>query len=267
MKLSKQLRRYCKEPTLMMKQEINVVGFIPARAASSRFPGKPLADVCGKPMIIRVYERALKCDALQDVYVATDSEIIMNSVQDHGAKAVMTRSDHPSGTDRIAEAANHVGLEDNDIAVNIQGDQPLFEPKMIDEVIGPLLNDDSIPMSTLIYRIVRDEEINHPNAVKTVFDTEGFALYFSRATIPYCRENGASCEFFKHHGVYAYRNDFLQQFARLPVGYLEDKERLEQLRALENGFKIKVILTKFDSVEVDTPEDLSRVNQIYSKII
>lgn len=251
----------------MSNREINIVGFIPARASSSRFPGKPLADICGKPMVVRVYERALACGLLSDVYVATDSELIRDAVEAHEAKVVMTRSDHPSGTDRIAEAADVIGLENDDIAVNIQGDQPLFEPEMINEVVAPLLEDVSVPMSTLIYRIVRDEEINHPNAVKTVFDREGFALYFSRATIPYCRENGTSCDFFKHHGVYAYRKDFLEIFLKMPVGYLEDKERLEQLRALENGFRIKVVLTAFDSIEVDTPEDLRRVNDIYAKMV
>ena len=251
----------------MSKREINIVGFIPARASSSRFPGKPLADICGKPMVVRVYERALTCGLLSDVYVATDSELIRDAVEAHAAKVVMTRSDHPSGTDRIAEAAAVIGLENDDIAVNIQGDQPLFEPEMINEVVAPLLEDVSVPMSTLIYRIVRDEEINHPNAVKTVFDREGFALYFSRATIPYCRENGTSCDFFKHHGVYAYRKDFLELFLKMPLGYLEDKERLEQLRALENGFRIKVVLTAFDSIEVDTPEDLRRVNDIYAKMV
>ncbi len=251
----------------MEPREIRIVGFIPARAASSRFPGKPLADICGKPMIVRVYERAIKCERLNAVYVATDSEAIMESVQKHGAQAIMTGSHHPSGTDRIAEAANLLGMKADDIVVNIQGDQPLFEPQMVTQVISPLVEDFSIPMSTLIYRIIRDEEINHPNAVKTVYDREGFALYFSRATIPYCRENGESCDFFKHHGVYAYRKDFLEQFIKMPVGYLEDKERLEQLRALENGYKIKVVLTEFDSVEVDTPEDLRRVNEIYSKMV
>ncbi len=251
----------------MHEQEINIIGVIPARAASSRFPGKPLADICGKPMVVRVYERALACGLLSDVYVATDSELIRDAVQEHAAKVVMTRIDHPSGTDRIAEAAAVLGLGDNDIVVNIQGDQPLFEPEMINEVVAPLLEDGSIPMSTLIYQIVRDEEINHPNAVKTVFDSDFFALYFSRATIPYCRENGTSCDFFKHHGVYAYRKDFLDRFLKMPVGYLEDKERLEQLRALENGFRIKVVVTKFDSIEVDTPEDLRRVNDIYLKMV
>lgn len=251
----------------MLKRGLSIVGFIPARAASSRFPGKPLADICGKPMVVRVYERAVACGSLNEVYVATDSEVIKDAVEKHGAKAVMTRGDHPSGTDRIAEATRILGLQGRDIAVNIQGDQPLFEPEMIDEVVAPLLDDGSIPMSTLIYRIVRDEEISHPNAVKTVFDREGFALYFSRATIPYCRENGTVCDFFKHHGIYAYRKDFLDHFVKLPVGYLEDKERLEQLRALENGFRVKVVVTRFDSIEVDTPEDLLRVNDIYLKMV
>ncbi|MGD9817680.1 MAG: 3-deoxy-manno-octulosonate cytidylyltransferase [Desulfomonilaceae bacterium] len=251
----------------MPEHGIKVVGFIPARAASSRFPGKPLADICGKPMIVRVYERALESDAIEDVYVATDSEMIMESVIKHGAKCIMTSTDHPSGTDRIAEAANRIGLNSSDIVVNIQGDQPLFEPRMINEVVNPLLNDASIPMSTLIYRIVRDEEIDHPNAVKTVFDQDGFALYFSRSTIPYYREGEIQRDYYKHHGVYAYRKDFLDRFVLLPVGSLEVKERLEQLRALENGYKVKVVITEFDSIEVDTPEDLLRVNNIYAKMI
>jgi len=243
------------------------VGFIPARAESTRFPGKPLADICGKPMIMRVYERVILSGRLQSAYVATDSEEILKEVKRCGGKALLTAPSHCSGTDRIAEAARQIGLAGSDIAVNIQGDQPLFEPVMVDEVIGPLLADPTIPMSTLIYEIIRDQEITHPNAVKTVADSEGFALYFSRATIPCFSDSSIRPTYYKHHGIYAYRNDFLQRFAALPQGYLERAERLEQLRALENGFRIKVVLTGMDSIEVDTPEDLERVREVYRKMI
>lgn len=244
-----------------------IVGFIPARAQSTRFPGKPLADISGKPMIMRVYERAVSSTVLQDVYIATDSREIFDTVLSHGGKVLMTSSHHASGTDRIAEAAAKIGLAGDDIVINVQGDQPLFDTVMLDEVIQPLLADAAIPMSTLIYRIVRDEEIFHPNAVKTVVDREGFAIYFSRATIPYFRAKNPEPVYYKHHGVYAYRNDFLQRFASLHRGFLEQAEGLEQLRALEHGFRIKTVVTDKDSIEVDTSEDLDRVREIYRKII
>lgn len=218
-------------------------------------------------MIMRVVERALKSSLLDAVYVATDSEEILKAVQNHGGSALLTSEDHQSGTDRIAQAARDVGLRAEDIAVNIQGDQPLFDPVMIEEVVQPLLADDTIPMSTLIYEIVRDEEITHPNAVKTVVDREGFAIYFSRSTIPFFRDSEMRPVYFKHHGIYAYRNDFLQTFANLPQGFFERAEHLEQLRALENGFRIKVVITDKDSIEVDTPEDLERVRETYGKMI
>jgi 3-deoxy-manno-octulosonate cytidylyltransferase (CMP-KDO synthetase) len=246
---------------------INIVGFIPARAESTRFPGKPLADILGKPMIMHVLDRARMSPTLDDVYVATDSEEIADTVVTLGGKALMTSTDHQSGTDRIAEAARKIGLGEGDIAVNIQGDQPLFDPVMVDEVVAPLLRDPSIPMSTLIYRIVRDEEITHPNAVKTVMDREGFALYFSRATIPFYRDAEMAPVYYKHHGIYAYRNDFLQRFVELPHGILERTERLEQLRALEHGFRIKVVLTDKDSIEVDTMEDLERVRSTLGRFV
>lgn len=246
----------------------SIIGFIPARAESTRFPGKPLADILGKPMIVRVLERALRSELLQEVYIATDSQEIMEAVAEHGGQAILTATEHRSGTDRIAEAARTLGLHDGDIAVNIQGDQPLFDPTMVREVVEPLLGDATIPMSTLIYKIVRDEEVTHPNAVKTVMDSEGFALYFSRATIPYFRPHGAlEPVYYKHHGIYAYRNDFLQQFSRLPRGFAERAEGLEQLRALEHGHRVKVVITDKDSIEVDTPEDLRRVCETYEKMI
>ncbi|MGC8660740.1 MAG: 3-deoxy-manno-octulosonate cytidylyltransferase, partial [Desulfomonilaceae bacterium] len=183
----------------------------------------------------------------------------------HFGKAIMTYDNHASGSDRIAEAARSLKLGGSDIIVNVQGDQPLIEPDMIDEVAAPLIEDQSIPMSTLIYKIVREQEINHPNAVKTVFDVENFAIYFSRATIPFCRDSAEKQSYYKHHGIYAFRNDFLQRFNNLPVGKLEKSERLEQLRALEYGFRIKVVITEKDSIEVDTPQDLERVRRHYQE--
>ena len=241
---------------------VQVVCIIPSRYESTRFPGKPLADLCGKPMIQHVYERVLRAKTVSSAAVATDDERIFAAVRAFGGRAVMTSPRHRSGTDRIAEAVETMGLQDDDIVVNIQGDQPLFEPVQVDEVVGPLLADASIPMSTLIYRIVRGEEITHPNAVKTVFDHDHFALYFSRATIPFVRNSGKKADYFKHHGIYAYRRDFLRTFAALPEGVLERLEALEQLRALEHGYRIKVVVTPHDSVEVDTPQELERVRRL-----
>ena len=244
---------------------MRVICVIPARYSSSRFEGKPLADICGKPMIQRVYERALRSGTVSDVVVATDDERIFAAVGRFGGQAVMTSADHRSGTDRIAEAVSRLSAADRDIIVNIQGDQPLFEPSQIDEVVKPLLDDPSVDFSTLIYRILRKEEINDPNAVKVVFDRDHFALYFSRSPIPYCRDAGGSPVYYKHHGIYAYRKSFLVTFTKLEEGYLERLEALEQLRAMEHGHRIKVVETLQDSIEVDTPQDLERVIKVYEK--
>jgi len=241
---------------------MNVICIIPARYESSRFPGKPLADLCGKPMIQHVYERVLQAKTVSFAAVATDDERIFSAVQGFGGRAIMTSNTHRSGTDRIAEAAIHLDLADSDIIVNIQGDQPLFEPIQIDEVAKPLLDDPAIPMSTLIYKIVREEEITHPHAVKVVFDHDHFAIYFSRATIPFVRDRGHKVSYYKHHGIYAYRGEFLKTFTRLPEGILEKLEALEQLRALEHGYRIKLVETRYDSVEVDTPQELERVRTL-----
>ncbi len=241
---------------------MNVVCIIPSRYESTRFAGKPLADLCGKPMIQHVYERVMQAKPVSQAAVATDDERILAVVRQCGGRAIMTSSRHRSGTDRVAEAVAHLGLQDSDIVVNIQGDQPLFESSQIDEVAAPLLADPALPMSTLIYKIVREEEIYHPNAVKVVFDQDFFALYFSRATIPHVRDRGQRPDYYKHHGIYAYRKDFLDIFTALPEGKLEKLEALEQLRALEHGYRIKVVVTAHDSVEVDTPEELQRVREI-----
>ena len=239
-----------------------IVCIIPSRYESSRFPGKALADLLGKPMIQHVYERVMKSALVSLAAVATDDRRIYDAVTTFGGRAVLTAAVHPSGTDRIHEAATLLGLADEDIVVNIQGDQPLFNPAQIEEVASPLRDDPAIPMSTLIYRIVREEEIGHPHAVKTVCDHQGFALYFSRATIPFVRDRDTTADYYKHHGIYAYRRHFLRTFSALPVGKLERLEALEQLRALEYGYKIKVVETIHDSVEVDTPAELARVRAI-----
>jgi 3-deoxy-manno-octulosonate cytidylyltransferase (CMP-KDO synthetase) len=239
-----------------------VICIIPARYSSSRFEGKPLADIAGKPMIQHVYERVLRSKSVSHVAVATDDERILRAVEKFGGKAIQTSVRHRSGTDRIAEAVQSLNLSDSDIVVNIQGDQPLFEPSQIDEVVAPLLADPLLNFCTLIYRIRREEEIDHPNAVKVVFDRDHFALYFSRATIPYVRDENDDVSYYKHHGIYSYRKGFLMTFTGLPEGALEKLEALEQLRALENGYRIKVVETEHDSVEVDTPEELKRVEEI-----
>jgi 3-deoxy-manno-octulosonate cytidylyltransferase (CMP-KDO synthetase) len=244
----------------MMKRDI--VCIIPSRYESSRFPGKPLADLCGKPMIQHVYERVAKAQAVPYVAVATDNERIFTAVKKFGGNAVMTATTHRSGTDRISEAVNSLNLSADAIVVNIQGDQPIFEPVQVDEVIQPLIDDPAVVMSTLIYKIILDEEISHPHAVKVVFDSENNALYFSRATIPYVRDKKLKTDYYKHHGIYAYRRDFLDTFTKLPEGKLEKLEALEQLRALEYGYKIKIVITPYDSVEVDNQQELERVRRI-----
>ena len=244
---------------------MKVICIIPSRYESTRFPGKPLADLWGKPMIQHVYERVLMAKTVSYAAVATDDERICEAVQKFGGHAVMTSAAHRSGTDRIAEAVSKIDQTDMSVVVNIQGDQPLFEPYQIDEVAKPLLDDPAIPMSTLIYKIQRDEEITHPNAVKVVFDRDHYAIYFSRATIPYVRDRGNRASYYKHHGIYAYRRDFLEIFTQLPEGVLEKLEALEQLRALEHGYKIKVVETLYDSVEVDTPQELERVKCIIAE--
>jgi 3-deoxy-manno-octulosonate cytidylyltransferase (CMP-KDO synthetase) len=241
---------------------MKVICIIPARYASTRFPGKALADLLGKPMIQHVYERVLKARTLSFAAVATDDERIVAAVEGFGGRAIITAATHRSGTDRIAEAVSRLDIEDSDIVVNIQGDQPLFEPSQIDEVAKPLLDDPAIPMSTLIYKIVREEEVSHPNAVKVVFDRDHFAIYFSRATIPYVRDKGHEGNYYKHHGIYAYRRAFLKEFTKLSEGILEKLEALEQLRALEHGYRIKVVETPYDSVEVDTRQELESVRRL-----
>ena len=245
----------------MKNKDVQVIAIIPARYKSNRFPGKPLALINGKPMIQHVVERAENVDILSRVVVATDDDRIAACVTSYGGEYVMTRPNHVSGSDRLAEAAELLKISEHDVVVNIQGDQPLFPEEVINQVAQPLLDDPALPMSTLIYKIIRPEEINDPNHVKTVFDKDNYALYFSRAPIPFQRnpEEGEKPTYYKHLGFYAYRKGFLLSFVALPEGEWERFEKLEQLRALEYGYKIKLVLTEHDSIEVDTHEDLLRV--------
>ena len=247
----------------MQKEKIDVVAIIPARYESNRFRGKPLAKIAGKPMIQHVVERAKKVGMLSRVVVATDDTRIADCVESFGGEYVITRKDHVSGSDRLAEAAELVGISEHDVVVNIQGDQPLFPPEVVEQVARPLLEDPALPMSTLIYKIIRKEEITDPNHVKTVFDRNNNALYFSRSPIPFQRnpEEAVAPTYYKHLGFYAYRKGFLLTFVALPEGEWERFEKLEQLRALEYGYKIRVTLTEHDSIEVDIPEDLLRVEE------
>ncbi|MBW1731800.1 MAG: 3-deoxy-manno-octulosonate cytidylyltransferase [Deltaproteobacteria bacterium] len=241
---------------------MKIVAIIPARYGSKRFPGKPLANIAGRPMIQHVYERARQSPKLNEVYVATDDERIRACVEAFGGAVVMTSADHASGTDRVYEAAIALGLRDEDIIVNIQGDQPLFPPTLVDLLVMPLEQDPHMVMSTLRFPIKDPQEASNPNHVKVVTDHKGFALYFSRSPIPYYREGGGIFHYYKHLGVYAYRMEFLGKFTALPQGPLERAEKLEQLRALEHGFAIKVVDSPFNSTEVDVEADIAHVEEL-----
>ena len=250
----------------MYANHSKVIAIIPARYHSNRFPGKPLAPIDGKPMIQHVVERAWKVPLLSQVVVATDDSRIAHVVADFGGEVVMTRADHVSGTDRLAEAAELLDISEQDVVVNIQGDQPLFPAAVVEQVAEPLLSDPALPMATLIYRITREQEVDDPNHVKTVFDCRGNALYFSRAPVPFQRNPDGVPQptYYKHLGFYAYRKGFLLTFVGLPEGEWERFEKLEQLRALEYGYTIRVVLTEYDSIEVDRPADVARVEQLLS---
>jgi 3-deoxy-manno-octulosonate cytidylyltransferase (CMP-KDO synthetase) len=213
-------------------------------------------------MIQHVYERAQKSPLLEEVIVATDDERIKKTVEDFGGRALMTGSHHTCGTERLAEAAEILRLAEDDIVVNIQADQPLLAPPVIEELVRPLLLKADLPMATVAVPIQNEEEIADPNRVKVVLNREGQALYFSRSPIPFHRVPGPSPTYLRHIGLYAYRRGFLDLFVRLSPGELEQAEKLEQLRALEHGYPIAVSITKYDCPEVDTPEDLERIQRL-----
>lgn len=238
---------------------MKVLCVIPARYASTRLPGKPLKLIVGKPMIQWVYEQAVKARTPFEVLVATDDKRVFDAVESFGGKAMMTRADHPSGTDRLAEVAGK--YPDVDVVVNVQGDEPMLPPAIIDRLAEVFAQDEHVDMATMKV-VMRPEEYNQPAAVKVVTDKNGYALYFSRSLLPYPRKQIAGAKVYKHVGVYAYRRDFLLAYAKMQPTMLEQVESLEQLRALENGYRIKVLESDFQGVGVDTPEDLEAVNKL-----
>lgn len=244
---------------------MKVVAIIPARYGSTRFPGKPLAPLRGRPMIQHVYEQTLQVPSLDTVIVATDDERIAQTVKGFGGSVVMTRADHPTGTDRLAEVAQELAAE---IIVNVQGDLPFFPPAMVEDAVASLTRSPAAAMSTVKTPIHEAAEWHNPNVVKVVTDRDGYALYFSRSPIPFLRDQGAGgggqsgILGYRHIGLYVYRRDFLLTFTRLSATPLETAEKLEQLRALEWGYKITVSETERPTVEVDTPEDLRRAEEM-----
>lgn len=256
-----------------MSSAVQAVAIIPARYASSRFPGKALADIAGKSMIQHTYERVQQAALVSRIVVATDDDRIVEVVERFDGEAMMTSPDHPTGTDRLAEVAR--GLTD-DLIVNVQGDEPLIHPEMIDTVVRLLGEEADLPMSTLRIRIETPDDIFNPAITKVVTDLNGYALYFSKGPIPFCRNEwgdftrqGTGLPDFVppqvacHVGLYAYRRDFLLRYADLPPTPLEQLEQLEQLRVLEHGYRIKVADTVHTSIGVDTPEDLERARRLF----
>lgn len=247
-----------------------IVGIIPARFASTRLMGKPLADIGGKPMIQHTYESAKTSKLLHDVIIATDDEKVADVSRRFGAKTFLTPKDIPTGSDRIAYVAEQ--LPEAEIVVNIQGDEPFIQGIMIDQAVEPLVFDLSVNVSTLAKKIERVEELKSSAVTKVVFDYNNFALYFSRAPIPFVRDAKtmydriSMADVYKHIGLYVYRRESLLRFTRLEPTDLEQIEKLEQLRMLENGFKIKVVVTTFENLAVDTPEDLKRARLYYSRM-
>ncbi|MCK4533670.1 3-deoxy-manno-octulosonate cytidylyltransferase [bacterium] len=244
---------------------MRIVGVVPVRYNSSRFPGKPLADILGKPMVLWVYQRAKQSQMLEEVFVATDDVRIKKVVEQEGGKVIMT-SPSSSGTDRIAEVAKTL---EYDVFVNIQGDEPLISPEVIDLVVQPFRENPNLSVSTAITTISDKNEINDPNIVKVVVDKFNFALYFSRAAIPFVRDEDKkppNFQYYKHLGIYGYRKDFLIHFKSMSHCDLEQIEQLEQLRFLKNGYKIKVMLSDYNSISVDTPQDLERVRKIVKEM-
>jgi 3-deoxy-manno-octulosonate cytidylyltransferase (CMP-KDO synthetase) len=246
----------------MAETPVKIWVVIPSRYGAVRMPGKPLAAIAGKPMIQRVWERAREAKSIARVLVATDDARIRDAVADFGGEAIMTRPDHSSGTSRIAEVA--VSAPEAAIFINVQGDEPLVSPEAIDELAAAISDDESVQLATLATPLVNPKDIMDPNVVKVVLDFDDDALYFSRAPIPWVRDTNSKVHVrhLKHLGLYAYRREALLEFETLPPGELERIEQLEQLRWLENGFKMRVAETAHDSVSVDVAEDVGRVEAL-----
>lgn len=243
---------------------MNFVCIIPSRYASTRLPGKPLCDIAGKPMVQRVYEQAAKARKLSAVVVAVDNPKVYDTVVTFGGHAVMTREDHENGTARLAEAVGH--FPDADVIINVQGDEPLIAPDVIDALCQVFEEDSQVPMATVAAPLQADE-YDDPSAVKVVLNKKGEALYFSRSLIPYPRHTFAESGVtpYKHIGIYAYRRDFLLAYAKMAPTPAEQAESLEQLRVLENGYKIKVITTNHQFIGIDTPDDLEHIRRYFAE--
>ncbi len=244
---------------------MRTIAVIPARYASTRFPAKLMADLGKKSVIRTTYENTVKTNLFDDVFVATDSEIIYNEISNHGGKAMMSKSTHETGSDRIAEAVREI---DCDIVLNVQGDEPFVQKDALDKLIQVYRNDfnKEISLATLAQEIFDEDEINNPNSVKAIWDKDNFALYFSRSPIPYPRETNFRARYFQHIGIYAFRKEALLNFSKLPMLQNEKAEKLEQLRYLEYGMKIKVLETGFMGIGIDTKEDLERANRYLSEL-
>lgn len=241
---------------------MKIISMIPARYSASRFPGKLMKDLGGKTVIRRTYEATVATNLFDDVFVVTDSVIIYNEIVNNGGKAIMSKKEHDCGSDRIAEA---VEFMDVDIVINVQGDEPFTDKESLAKLIE-VFKDDSdkdIDLASLMVHITGIDEINNPNTVKVVIDQENFALYFSRSVIPFPREKNAGVKYFKHKGVYAFRKEALLDFYKLPMLPIEASEKLEQLRYLEYGKRIKMVETDVEGVEIDTPEDLERAKKLW----
>jgi len=240
---------------------MKVIAVIPARYASTRFPGKLMEDLGGKSVIARTLEAAVNTQLFDDVFVATDSEIIFNEVLNYGGRAIMSVNEHESGSDRIAEAVANM---DVDVVVNVQGDEPFIDKAPLEQLLEEFRNDTNrkIDLASLMREITDDADISNPNNVKVVVDQNNFALYFSRSVIPYLRDKNAGATYFQHIGIYAFRKDALMAFSNLPMKSLEASEKLEQLRYLEYGKRIKMVRTQHFSIGIDTPHDLDKARKL-----
>ena len=236
---------------------MKIIAVIPARYASTRFPAKLMQDLGGKTVILRTYEAAILTNLFEDVFVVTDSDLIYNEIISNGGKAIMSVKEHESGSDRIAEAVENM---DVDVVINVQGDEPFINKKPLEELIEVFKKDTEkkVDLGSLMFQIIDKEEINNPNNVKVITDQQGFALYFSRSVIPFPREENVGVRYMKHIGIYAFRKEALMDFYRLPMLSLEASEKLEQLRYLEYGKRIKMVETTNGSIGIDTPEDLEK---------
>lgn len=241
---------------------MKIIAMIPARYAASRFPAKLMQDLAGKTVILRTYEATLATGLFSEVYVVTDSDIIYNEITSQGGNAIMSENEHESGSDRIAEAVASV---DCDIVVNVQGDEPFTERESLEKVLNVFDNDTNqdIDLASLMVEITDWEEIKNPNTVKVIVDQNNFALYFSRSPIPYPRDKTVKARYFKHKGIYAFRKQALLDFTVLPMQFLEASEKIECIRYLEFGKKIKMVETSVEGVEIDTPEDLERAKKLW----